>query len=140
MTIRTEPTTVPGDDAEEDSGPDTTVEVHATGHVRTALGRSRFEFTFSGSTLRAFLDAFFAEYDLRGMLLAEGEAEATPRGWVKLDRDPPGTWRKNPAGEQSRPYARILVNGRFNENLDGFDTELRDGDRVALVYPFMFCC
>jgi molybdopterin converting factor small subunit len=32
------------------------------------------------------------------------------------------------------------VNGRFNEQLDGFDTELTDGDRVALMYPFMFCC
>ena len=36
--------------------------------------------------------------------------------------------------------ARVCVNGRFNELLDGFDTELEDGDRVALVNPFMYCC
>jgi len=33
-----------------------------------------------------------------------------------------------------------LVNGRFNENENGFDTTLEDGDRAALVYLFMFCC
>ncbi|MFC6726227.1 MoaD/ThiS family protein [Halobium palmae] len=125
---------------ETDARPETTVEVRATGRVRTALGRPRFEFTFEGSTLRAFLDAFFAEYDVRDMLIAETEAEATAHGWAKLDGDPPGTWRKNPEGEQTRAYARVLVNGRFNENLDGFDTELSDGDRVEVVYPFMFCC
>ncbi len=32
------------------------------------------------------------------------------------------------------------VNGRFNEHLDGLDTELADSDRVSLMYPFIFCC
>ncbi|PSP64066.1 pterin cluster protein, partial [Halobacteriales archaeon QH_8_64_26] len=40
----------------------------------------------------------------------------------------------------TRAYARVAVNGRFNENLEGLDTELEAGDRVALMYPFMFCC
>lgn len=118
----------------------TTVEVKATGHVRRELGWSRQEFTFEGTTLREFLDAFFAEYGVRDLLIAETEADATARGWARPPADLPGTWRKNPEGEQSRVYARICINGRFNEHLGGFDAELHDGDRVALIYPFMFCC
>jgi molybdopterin converting factor small subunit len=120
----------------------TTVDVKATGHVRTALGRHRFEFTFEGSTLREFLEAFLEEYDVADLLIAETEAGASTRGWAKLPdtAELPGRWVTNPAGEQTRPYARVLVDGRFNELLDGFDTELQDGDRVALVNPFMYCC
>jgi molybdopterin converting factor small subunit len=118
---------------------ETTVTVNCTGHVRTAVGQPRQEFTFTGTTLRAFLDAFFAEYDVADMLIAETEAEATTRGWAPVDEDLPGKWDGNPEGEQTRAYARVLVNGRFNESLDGLDTVLADGDRVALVYPFMFC-
>ncbi|SFK86320.1 hypothetical protein SAMN04487950_1504 [Halogranum rubrum] len=118
----------------------TTVEVKATGHVRRELGWSRRAFTFEGTTLRDFLDAFFAEYGLREMLVAETETESTAHGWARPPAELPGTWRKNPEGEQSRVYARICINGRFNEHLGGFDAELHDGDRVALIYPFMFCC
>lgn len=117
----------------------TTVTVRCTGHVRTALGTPSFEFTFEGDTLRAFLDALFEEYDLEEMLVAETEAEATAHGWARVE-DPPGTWRKNPEGEQTRAFVRIMINGRFNEHLGGFDAPLEDGDRVALVYPFMYCC
>jgi molybdopterin converting factor small subunit len=119
--------------------PTTTVEVRATGHVREALGTGRFTFSFEGSTLREFLDAFFREYDVRDLLIAETETDATAHGWATSPDELPGTWKKNPEGEQTRPYARILVNGRFNEHLDGLDTELRDDDRVALVKPFVFC-
>jgi molybdopterin converting factor small subunit len=125
----------------ESEAVETTVTVRATGHVLTALGTSGFEFTFEGDTLREFLEAFFAEHEgLEEMLIAETEAEATTRGWANAPDDLPGTWRKNPEGEQTRTYARVLVNGRFNENRDGFDTRLDDGDRVSLVYPFIFCC
>ena len=117
----------------------TTVTVRCTGHVRTAIGTHELTFTFEGTTLRAFLDAFFDEYDVADLLIAETDAEATHRGWAPVD-DAPGTWRKNPEGENTRRYARVCVNGRFNENLDGLDTELDEGDRVALIYPFMFCC
>lgn len=116
----------------------TTVEVRATGHVRDAIGTPSFEYTFEGDTLREFLDALFEEYDVKDLLIAETEDEAQTHGWASVE-DPPGTWRKNPEGEQSRAFARVLVNGQFNENLAGFDTELRDGDRVALVKPFVFC-
>jgi molybdopterin converting factor small subunit len=107
----------------------TTVTVKPTGHVRTAIGEPRLDFTFEGDTLREFLAAFFDEYDVEDMLIAETEADASTEG----------TWRKNPEGEQTRAYARVVVNGQFNEHLDGLDTELDDGDRVALMYPFMFC-
>ncbi|WP_336002641.1 MoaD/ThiS family protein [Halorientalis halophila] len=133
---------MPGTATEQ--GPDadaaeTTVTVKCTGHVRTAVGEPRFEFAFAGNTLREFLAAFFDEYDVADMLIAETEAEATTRGWAPVEEDLPGKWNANPEGEQTRAYARVMVNGRFNESLDGLDTRLADGDRVALVYPFMFC-
>jgi molybdopterin converting factor small subunit len=136
-------------DAASDAAPEaaigseseTTVTVRCTGHVRTELGEYEFEFTFEGDTLRAFLDELFEEYpELQDMLIAEKEAEATHSGWAPTPDELPGTWTKNPVGEQTIAYARILVNGHFNENENGFDTELEEGDRVALVYPFMFCC
>jgi len=133
---------MPGTAVESGTGSDgreTTVTVKCTGHVRTEVGEPRLDFSFEGETLREFLDAFFAAYDVADMLIAETEAEATTRGWAPVDEDLPGTWNANPEGEQTRAYARVLVNGRFNESLDGLDTTLADGDRVALVYPFMFC-
>jgi molybdopterin converting factor small subunit len=127
--------------AATDSEAETTVTVRCTGHVRTELGEYEFEFTFAGDTLRAFLDELFEEYpELQEMLIAETEADATHSGWAPTPEELPGTWTKNPVGEQTTTYARILVNGHFNENENGFDTELEEGDRVALVYPFMFCC
>jgi hypothetical protein len=95
---------------------ETTVDVRCTGHVRTEIGEHSFEYTFEGSTLRAFLEAFFEEHDVGDMLIAETEAEATTRGWAPTDGDPPGAWNKNPEGEQTRAFAR-----------------------VALMYPFIFC-
>ncbi|WP_439028677.1 MoaD/ThiS family protein [Haloarchaeobius sp. DT45] len=127
----------------EESAPQpatTTVDVKCTGHVREAVGQPRMEYTFEGDTLRAFLDAFLTEYDVADLLIAESEMESTHRGWTPRTEDLPGTWKKNPEGEQSRRYARICVNGRFNEHLDGLDTELEAGDRVALMYPFIYCC
>ncbi|RQH00112.1 MoaD/ThiS family protein [Natrarchaeobius oligotrophus] len=120
--------------------PRTTVTVRCTGHVREAVGAHELEFTFEGRRLREFLEAFFEEYDVADLLVAETEADATARGWADPPESLPGTWRKNPPGEQTRTYARVCVNGRFNEHADGFETVLEDGDRVALIYPFMFCC
>ncbi|WP_136603568.1 MoaD/ThiS family protein [Salinigranum halophilum] len=137
--MQTTPTTVKTTETEETDPRQTTVTVRCTGHVRTAIGTHELEFAFRGDTLREFLDAFFAEYDVADLLIAETDAEATAHGWAPVD-EPPGSWRKNPEGENTRCYARVCVNGRFNENLDGLDTTLEAGDRVALIYPFMFCC
>lgn len=118
---------------------ETTVEVRCTGHVRSAVGTGELTFSFGGEDLRAFLEAFFDEHDVRDMILAETEAEATARGWAPKRDEYPGVWRKNPPGDQTRRYVRVTVNGVFNEHLDGLDTRLEAGDRVALMYPFVFC-
>lgn len=119
----------------------TTVTVRCTGHVRTELGQSGFEFTFEGDRLRDFLASLFDAYPaIEEMLIAETEADAVHDGWAPAPDELPGSWEKNPEGEQTVAYARVLVNGRFNELEDGFDTKLADGDRVSLVYPFIYCC
>lgn len=117
----------------------TTVDLRCTGHVRGRVGFGSTEYEFEGDTLRELLDAFFAEYDVRDLIIAETEDDATARGWAPSGTSLAGTWRKNPEGEQTRRYARVLVNGTFNEHIDGFDTKLEDGDRVALLYPFVYC-
>lgn len=35
-----------------------------------------------------------------------------------------------------RLWARVLVNGRSQQFVGGLDTELHDGDRIALIYPY----
>jgi len=126
---------------EPDDDDTTTVNVRCTGHVRTEVGEPRLEYTFEGETLREFLAAFFREYDVREMLIAETESEATTAGWAPdLEALPGENYAKNPEGEQTRRYARVSVRGTFNEHLDGLDTELGDGDPVALMYPFIYCC
>jgi molybdopterin converting factor small subunit len=125
----------------ESQGKTTTVALHATGHVRGRMDQPHQEFTFEGDTLRALLERLFDEQpELAEMLVAETEAEATTRGWAEPPENLPGKWHKNPEGEQTKPYARVLINGKFNEVLEDFDTEIEDGDRVSLVYPFIFCC
>lgn len=119
---------------------ETTVTVRCTGRVRDAVGTHELSFSFEGDTLREFLEAFFERHDVAEFLIAETEAEATAPGWAPTPEELPGTWKKNPEGEQTRAYARVCINGRFNEHLDGLDTELEDGDRVSLMYPFIFCC
>src|SRR6056297_2563359 len=66
------------DGAEPATGPDvtTTVDVKCTGLVQEVVGEMSFEYTFEGDTLREFLAAFFAEYDVEEMLIAATEAEA----------------------------------------------------------------
>jgi len=117
----------------------TTVELRCSGHVRRRVGFAKAEYAFEGSTLRDLLDAFFEEYDVADLLIAETEADATTRGWAPKPETLPGSWKKNPTGEQTRRYARVLVNGKFNEHLAGLDTDLHDGDRVGLLYPFVYC-
>ena len=118
----------------------TTVTVRCTGRVRDEVGSPELEYEFPGGTLREFLAAFFEEYPVEELLIAHDESQATAPGWAPAPKSLSGAnWRKNPEGEQTRQFARILVNGTFNEHLGGLDTVLEDGDRVALVNPFVFC-
>ena len=117
----------------------TTVTVRCTGQIRDAVGAGTITFTFEGDTLRDLLDTFFDEYPVREILIAETTNEATAPGWAPRPDVLPGTWRMNPEGEQTRPFARVLINGRFNEHIGGLDAKLTDGDRVALMKPFVFC-
>ena len=127
--------------AEREPTAETTVTVRCTGHVRTEIGNGRFEYTFEGDTLREFLAEFFEEYDVKEMLIAETEKEAMTDGWAPEFGELPGeNYNKNPEGEQSRRFARVLVDGTFNEHVDGLDTDLCDEDRVTLIYPFIYCC
>ena len=41
----------------------------------------------------------------------------------------------NETGEV-RAWARVLVNGRSQDFVGGLDVQLRDGDSVALIYPY----
>lgn len=119
----------------------TTVEVRCTGHVRREVGAASLAFTFEGDTLRDFLRSFFQAHDVGEYVIAETEADATTRGWAPALEELPGeNYAKNPEGEQTRRYARVAVDGTFNEHLDGLDTELEEGDRVSLMYPFIYCC
>ncbi|MFC7068533.1 MoaD/ThiS family protein [Halobaculum lipolyticum] len=126
-------------DGVDESG-ETTVEVRGTGRLYDALPSPRFEYTFEGTTLREFLDAFFADYDVEDLLIAGTPEEAVAHGWAPPPEELPDDFTANPEGDRTRAYARVAVNGHFNEHLGGFDTVLHDGDRVALMYPFMFCC
>lgn len=120
---------------------ETTVEIRCTGHVRTEVGEGKMDYTFEGERLRDLLSSFFEQYDVEEMLIAETEDEATTDGWAPQVAELPGErYAKNPEGEQTRCYARVTVNGTFNELLDGLDTPVEDGDRIGLIYPFMYCC
>jgi len=119
----------------------TTVQIRCTGLVRARVGRPTLEYTFEGETLRALLGSFCEEYDVADVLIATTEAEATTRGWApEMDELPGRNYAKNPEGEQTRRYARVAVNGTFNEHLEGLDTTLEDGDRISMMYPFIYCC
>lgn len=116
-----------------DAGPTAMVRVTCTGHVRDAVGFHRDRFAFEGGTLRDFLSAFFAVYDVELLLIAETEAEATTRGWAPTPEELPGTWKANPEGEQTRRFARVLVDGTFNEHLAGWTRRSRTVTGLAAV-------
>lgn len=81
-----------------------------TGNVHTRMGAYQMDFSFEGTKLRDLLSAMFTRHNLRDLLLDES-------GNLK-------------------PYARVLVNGRFSELLQGLETPVRDGDIIVLIHPY----
>lgn len=117
----------------------TTVTVVCTGKVRDAVGGARLSYTFTGRTLREFLETFFNDYPVRDLVMATKAADERAPGWAPTPDVLPGKWATNPPGDRTRRFARVTINGTFNEHLEGLDTRLSDGDRIGLLYPFMYC-
>jgi molybdopterin converting factor small subunit len=81
-----------------------------TGNIYKRMGTFGMGFSFEGANLRDLLNELLARYNLRDLLMDD-------RG-------------------QIRPYARVLVNGRFSEVLQGLDTLIQTGDTVTLIHPY----
>jgi molybdopterin converting factor small subunit len=100
----------PPEPAESVTGDLTQVTLKFTGHVRGRMGRDRMEFAFAGHTLGALLNDLFAHYDLRDLILNE-EGEV-------------------------RPWARVVVNGRFSYLIGNMEAPIHNGDLVVLIYHY----
>lgn len=81
-----------------------------TGNIHKRMGTFGMGFSFEGASLRDLLNELLAQHNLRDLLMDD-------RG-------------------QIRPYARVLVNGRFSEVLEGLDTPIQNGDTVTLIHPY----
>ena len=89
----------------------TRVVLKFTGDVRMRMGVDRREFSFEGTKLGELLEAVFAEYDLRDLILDE-------EGNIK-------------------PWARVAVNGRFSYTIGDMNAAIQEGDLVALLHPYV---
>lgn len=87
-----------------------TVKLKFTGNVHRRMGAFGIDYSFQGNKLRDLIHDVTARYNVRDLLLDED-------GRIK-------------------PHARVLVNGRFSEVLQGLDTPVRDGDTVVLIHPY----
>lgn len=83
--------------------------VKFTGDVWMRMHRGQIEFAFEGDNLGQLLDALFARYALRDLLLDES-------GSVRF-------------------RSRIAVNGRFSDTLQGMQTPVHSGDVIVLMRP-----
>ncbi len=88
----------------------TTVELKFTGNVRTKMGADRLKFSFEGDNLEQLLQAVFAQYDLKDLLMDEA-------GVIQ-------------------PWSRIVVNGRFSYLVGDMDAPVKNGDMVVLMRPY----
>ncbi len=78
--------------------------------ARMRAGVGSVEFQSAGRTLREVLKEAVDKYGLADIIL-------TDNGEV-------------------RPWARVLVNGRSHQFVGGLEALLKDGDRIALIYPY----
>ena len=82
-----------------------------TGDIWARMKTFRIDFAFEGTTLRDLLHALFKEYDLRDLVLD--------------------------AQDQIKPYSRVVVDGRFSENVGDWDAPVQDNGEVVLIRPFL---
>ncbi|MGA2461999.1 MAG: MoaD/ThiS family protein [Candidatus Bathyarchaeia archaeon] len=78
---------------------------------RQRTGTGRVEFVSSQNTLKDVLKEIVDTYRIADIIFTE-------------------------SGDV-RPYARILINGRSCQFVGGLNAELKDGDAVALIYPWL---
>ncbi len=76
---------------------------------RVGFGHADFE--FDGNPAREFFPAVTQAYNVGDLLL-------------------------NPDGASTKPYSRLVINGRFFELVGGLDAPIRDGDVVTLMRPY----
>ncbi len=88
------------------------VRIKFTGDLYSRVGTFGATVDFQGGNLREFAELVFRRYDIRDAML-DGRGHLFPR-------------------------ARILVNGRYIELLQSWDTPIRDGDTVAFMMPGTF--
>ena len=77
-------------------------------NFREIIGESEIEIELRGNTISELLNHLCESYDLRDKIFD---------------------------GEEVRGYVNISVNGRTIGSLDGKNTELADGDEVAIFPP-----
>ena len=78
--------------------------------ARRRAGLGSVELTFEANKLKDVLKTIIVSYKLADIILTEND--------------------------EVKPWARVLVNGRSQEFIGGLNLELRDGDTVALIYPY----
>ncbi len=88
------------------------VTVKFTGDLYAAVGTFAETLDLNAANLRELVDMTLERHRIREMM---------------LDKD-----------GRLLPRARILVNGRYMELLQGWDTPIRDGDTVSLMMPGTF--
>jgi molybdopterin synthase sulfur carrier subunit len=88
----------------------TRVTLRFTSHFRERVAASQAGFSFKGNTMRQFIEALLSEYDIRDLLMDQGEL---------------------------RPYVRVAVNGRFSHFIGAWDAAIPDGATVVLMHSYV---
>lgn len=87
------------------------VRLKFTGDIWARMNTFQMDFAFEGSTLRDLLHELFQHYELRDLVLDQYD--------------------------QIMPYSRVVVDGRFSENVGDLDAPVQDNGEVVLIRPFL---
>jgi molybdopterin converting factor small subunit len=75
------------------------------------VGFGHTDFAFAGGTVRDFLPALTQAYPVADLLLNADQAS-------------------------TKPYSRLVINGRFFELVGGLEAPIQEGDVVTLMRPY----